>query len=462
MNANLKAHSNILARLRSWTRQRLESFNQDQSGAVAILCLAACMILFMVALVLYDTGKVARNKIDAQNAADSAAYSQAAVKARTMNMVMYANVAKRTIVSLHNTYFGMWTAWVAWTASRCSSCNIYNPKACYDCVINGLLAIAEAPDTIKYFGSVGSRYEKEIKALDKYQSYMAELTPWWAWSEGLVRGSRNGASITSSFPPPPGLILTKIPDWIETALQLFGKSLGNHTDMKDSMPLKKGSWLKMCVPTTAAALLETTANVAIHKSRSKEGAKKGSVVAAGAALAMTGGCLYSYSQFGSAMAPREPTAKGDSASALMSKSNVVFSYKSTPEMRGTLRNNYNILPGEFEPATALQYGSGQWNLSRGEFFFDGGSPDPWTPKWTAKVRPVALPGEFQELGADLNAMYHDVAPYMALSMLLSLGQSALTGGGGFMDGVSATAGDAVFLEKATRSLDNSVINGLNK
>lgn len=456
---------NIVARLQAWTGFRLNALNKDQSGAVAILCLAACMILLMVALVLYDTGKMARMKIDTQNAADTAAYSQAAVKARTMNMIMYTNVAKRTIVNLYNVYVGMHTAWVLWTASRCASCNIYNPKACYDCIINGLLAIAEFPDTYKvYFGSAKDRYKKELAALDKYQSYMIELTPWWAWSEGLIRGSRNGASLTSSYPPPPGLLLTTVPDWIDSATNFLGMgSLYNQTDKTDTMPLGKGDMWDTCLPLTVPSALEFAANILIHRQRSKEGAKKGVVILGGTALALTEGCAISRLQFGKTMFPRKVTAKGDSAEDLLAKSNIVFSYKMAPEMRGNLRKNFDILPASYKTLTPLQLGSGTWNLSRGEFFFKGKKPTMWDPKWTAKVRPVALPGEFEELGDDLNAMYHDLAPYLGLATLVSLGQSSISGtGGGFINGIGAAVGDAIYMEKSTRSLDNGVIGGLNK
>ncbi len=456
---------NFIARLRTWAGHRFTALNKDQGGAVAILCLAACMILIMVALVLYDTGKMARMKIDTQNAADTAAYSQAAVKARTMNMIMYTNVAKRTIVSLYNVYVGMYTAWIIWTATRCASCNFYNPKACYDCLVNGLLAVAEASDTYKvFFGSAKKRYKEELEALDKYQNYMTELTPWWAWSEGLIRGSRNGASLTSSFPPPPGLLLTTVPDWIESATSFLGMgSLYNQTDKVDKMPLEKGTMWNTCLPLTGPSVLEFLANVAIHRQRSKLGAKKNVVILGGMALAPTEGCLISKLEFGDAMLPRKLTAKGDSADDLLAKSNIVFSYKMAPEMRGKLRKNFDILPGSYYAMTPLQYGSGVWNLSRGEFFFKGKKPTMWDPKWTAKLRPVGLPGEFDELGDDLNAMYHDLAPYIGLATLVSLGQSSISGnGGGFLDGIGAAVGDAVFMEKATRSLDNGVSGGLNK
>lgn len=76
--------------------QRLTAFHSNQSGAVALLCLAALLVLFMVGLTLWDAGEGARNKISAQMGADTAAYSQASVRARSMNMIAFANIGKRT------------------------------------------------------------------------------------------------------------------------------------------------------------------------------------------------------------------------------------------------------------------------------------------------------------------------------------------------------------------------------
>ncbi|MFU8804871.1 MAG: Tad domain-containing protein, partial [Bradymonadaceae bacterium] len=421
--------SQPLARLRDVVEKRIVLFGGDQSGAVAIACLAACLILFMTALVLHDAGNSARTKLDVQNAADTAAYSQAAVKARTMNMVAYTNVAKRTIISLHNTYVGLLAGWVAWTALRCAKCSKWNWKACWDCFINGLLAIAELPDTLNAtIGSAKNYYQDEIEALDKYQAYMTQLTPWWAWSEGTVRGARNGATFTSSFPPPPGLLLTYVSDWLEAALGFFGVApLYNQTDKVDAMPLKRGWAIKMCAPTTMAGIAEATYNVWVHKSRSKEGAKKGAAIAMGIPMIPTVGCASSLFNFAGYMRPREPVADGNSAESLMAKSNIVFSYKHAPENRGKFRTNYNIGGSDYTPSVTNPYfrGSGFWTLARGEFFFDGGSPDPWKPRWTAKIRPVAMPGEFEELDADLNAMFHDIAPYMAIIIKLNITKGAL-------------------------------------
>lgn len=83
----------------------IRRFDEDEGGAILLACLAGCLIVFMVSLTMYDAGNITREKIKLQTATDSAAYSQAAVKARTMNANAYVNVTKRSIMGIQLTYF---------------------------------------------------------------------------------------------------------------------------------------------------------------------------------------------------------------------------------------------------------------------------------------------------------------------------------------------------------------------
>src|SRR5690554_5242355 len=103
-------------------RNSLQRMHRDESGAIVLLCLAACMFLFMVGLLMYDAGKVARDKVDVQMAADTAAYSQAAVKARAMNSIAFANVGKRTISGIRNMYYTQFIHYLDWYQGQCSRC----------------------------------------------------------------------------------------------------------------------------------------------------------------------------------------------------------------------------------------------------------------------------------------------------------------------------------------------------
>src|SRR5690554_1392413 len=113
-------------------RLRLRQFHTNQSGAVALLLLASFLILFMLAMVLFDTGRAARDKMDVQIAADSGAYSHSIVKARTMNMVAYSNTIKRMIYAYANVFATGWAALMAQFALDAARCFkiIPNPAAC--------------------------------------------------------------------------------------------------------------------------------------------------------------------------------------------------------------------------------------------------------------------------------------------------------------------------------------------
>ena len=86
------------------THRRARLLHHDSSGAIMLAALAGIILLLLVSLTLYDTGNKARDKVRLQTAADTAAYGQAAVKARAMNMNAYANVAKRSILGIYQTY----------------------------------------------------------------------------------------------------------------------------------------------------------------------------------------------------------------------------------------------------------------------------------------------------------------------------------------------------------------------
>jgi len=85
----------------------LERLHADRSGAVALLCLAGLLIVFMTALVMYDAGTASREKMKVQMSADAASYSMASVKARSMNIIAYMNVVKRSLASMFEMYVGM-------------------------------------------------------------------------------------------------------------------------------------------------------------------------------------------------------------------------------------------------------------------------------------------------------------------------------------------------------------------
>lgn len=94
-------------RLRQLLMMPLRAFHRAQQGAVALMCLAATLIIFMTTLTMFDSGWASQEKFTAQMSADSAAFSSAAVKARAMNSIAYMNVVKRTLVGMFEMYTAM-------------------------------------------------------------------------------------------------------------------------------------------------------------------------------------------------------------------------------------------------------------------------------------------------------------------------------------------------------------------
>lgn len=281
-------------------REALRALDRDEGGAIFLAALAATLILLMLSLVLYETGNVSREKVKLQTATDSAAYSQAAIKARSMNINAYTNVAKRSIVGIHLTYhasFSYFYRVVGYSAQACtrdptnpdqqlcqaafqSSCasTCQNPGDCgpgftcqsgqcrnsagqlpsaattgCDDTSNWSIAHGESTrdwddlqdpgvstNNLSYGGFAGvwddppqrevkvgvfrtqvsdggkissisgnnnqvalEKFNKELLQLSRYQELIQRVTPWWSFAEAISRGTHNGATMVTSFPPPP-------------------------------------------------------------------------------------------------------------------------------------------------------------------------------------------------------------------------------------------------------------------
>lgn len=203
-----------LMRVSQWFQQLLRRAHREQSGAVMLLCLAAVLILFMLSLVVYDAGQGVQDKIDVQIGADSAAFSHTVVKARAMNTIAYANTIKRMLFSYLATYVNGMVAilimW-AWHAARCfkvfpnfSSCaQFFGALPMVIAEIVELFSTNAPTLGIPFIGgSSSSRSRVELVALENYQRYMFSIAPWWAYGEGVLHGTRNGAMLTAAWPVP--------------------------------------------------------------------------------------------------------------------------------------------------------------------------------------------------------------------------------------------------------------------
>jgi hypothetical protein len=450
---------NSIAKLRS----TLARAHNDEGGAMALACLAACLILFMIVLVLYDTGKATRDKIKNQTASDAATYSQAAIKARTMNMVMYTNISKRHIAAAQLAYFSAYAAYAAWIAQRCSKCNWYRPQACWDCTANGALLASETgipflleSDTAKLW--TRGKYANVLGEIDKYQKYMITITPWWAYMEGMTTGTRNGASVVTSFPPLPDKALTGIPDLVGQALTIIrGSGLYTQTYRKDQMPLKKQSDgcfnLDFMIDITYLGILAkdplAVPELEWYMSRQKsQSSSKVPLTSKGPKDFASSyrnpawnvaGCLLTALGSGVAGA-HKPNVKD-----AWDNSNMTFSYMNDKAINQASRNKYKFIGKDYDTTlTAYEKPNGYWSLARAEFFTKG-NPSPWYPNWTARMRPL------DSLTYSVNAMYHDVVPFFAIQGVFSL----LVG----LD-MSSFIKDLVYFEKVSRMMDPGTSNGL--
>lgn len=218
-------------------RDRLESFGRDQGGAIAILCLTGALILVMMGLLLFDAIDVANDKVHVQASADAAAHTQASVMARTMNMTAFANVGKRINVGYIAGYETAYQ-WLEWLRNAGI---VLTVLVCGGSLIPALTAILgqlcpqvamvaggalcawerERHDYNKLTEVVGATFGPEVRAFENYQQYMNDITPYWAWSKGVMSGFENQAPLTVGFPlpgPPRGSMpVAKLPIRPESA-----------------------------------------------------------------------------------------------------------------------------------------------------------------------------------------------------------------------------------------------------
>lgn len=240
----------------------------DERGAVFLMCLAGILIVLLMALMVYDAGIATKDKTRVQGAADFSAMAQANVNARTMNMLAYGNIAKRSIWAVHSLYPSQIEAYrthlfdrldshcqwdnetdtteVWWEQTQeniddsdsgdvgraadaerslqiCEEARLTNYRDFYQLVetdpdTDGDFFLFSGADVsvIDDGGPQGDilpdpanpnilsvqYYAQDLRAIDNYQRFLVGAAPWWGWTEQLMHGVRNGATITASFPPP--------------------------------------------------------------------------------------------------------------------------------------------------------------------------------------------------------------------------------------------------------------------
>lgn len=485
--------------------RRLRGFERDESGAFLLMSLAAILIIMMTAFIMYDTGNVTRQKVQNQVAADTAAYSASAVKARSMNQIVYANIAKRTIVGLTAGYETSWRT-LKWVGIV--SCAAVVPLfvafqwslaewALEMCIISVSLFAGEFSDASAFHSNLNKGYKQDLKALDNIQEYFYKMSPWWAWSESIIRASRNGASMSTTYPVPelePGTMINGVKGTVDKVLSLVKVRNAPGADDPYYLPIVKlndnDKFRKKGLQEFGEYGLEATANAVIHfvQSDVPSGSNNQGFILKlllsfamlpdflenvldGNGLGMIAKVLNyakkvvlfptyqdgfnrvmsSYGKYGH---PFFLDTEVDDASWQKKTSTLELTYRADKRISTVDKQRYNILsrtrstgllPDKFYDV------EGQFAMAKSEIFYNKeGALDLWHAAWSARMRPIAL----ADWGSvSMRNVMVGVLPYLMLSPLL-------TSKAGLADSFSIQ--DGFVLYQSLRGIESSTANGLMK
>ena len=146
---------------------------------------------------------------------------------------------------------------------------------------------------------------------------------------------------------------------------------------------------------------------------------------------------------------------------MLERSSITVTYLNSPK-NFDFQEGYRNVFEDFELASnpALNDLSGLWALSRAEMFPSGtDDPSPFECFWTSKLRPLSVAGDLNEAGVDVNAMFHDVAPFLTMTAGLEM---VAANGVGILGAGEAAIYDSVAMEKMTRTMGPSSDEGLIK
>ena len=472
----------------------LRRLHANQNGAVAFMVLCAIMIALMMGLVVYDSIPAARQKMEVQTAADTAVWSQSAVDARTMNMLAFSNVSKRVLLGQTLYYKVLWDAWFILLAIMIAIliimvvlCFFGVGCAFLDKVIATLatmaqIMIAEAPDAgrfgyLSHSGGIFDRLEEDLKALDTYQKHFVALNPWWGWGESWRRGLRNGA-LVSGWPVPDNLMgevagLIDIPQITEIL----------STQIEDNLPVEKyENYNEACkeslVPDAPIYFVESLLLTLACNDCNPSG---GGGLPSQALHAITNaiaiglyfldcsvGGTHLNSHFSTDYAPYQ-LKELSGAEWYLNTSNMVFAYRPGEDFSGVRRDKYAYMSKDYVTNLDFLYDAdGFFGLARSEFAYQDGDPNLWHAQWGARMRPVALPGEWEAYSGDwrMAGAFNDTVPYLAGSAVLFAAIQALAGTNGTfgmgtkMGEIDVTFSDLFRAEVAFESMIDSRMDGI--
>lgn len=460
-----------------WVIQKLRALHANQSGAVAMAVLFAVMISLMMALVIFDATPATRSKLDVQAAADTAAWSQSSVEARTMNMLAFANVGKRIIAGQALFYEMLWAAWIAILAITVAAL-VIAIIACFfgvgcafvtvltNTLINIITVMAqEATDLASFVGEILPRSRDDMVAIDNYQTYFIALTPWWSWGEGWRRGLRNGAYV-SGWPVPDNVM----PDF---SLPMVGSLTS--TGLVDALPVERYPNMgELCIrslfPDLVAHAADYAASILLCGNDCIQDNPSGQTIprivlhaAAGlmamglyAANCVAAGGFMNTTFTDERHRPFQLSEPPNAESWYLWTSNMVFSYRPGVDTFGERRDKYGFIDRDYETWDWLYHTNGYFGVARSEYTFQDGDPDMWHTSWSTRMRPVALPGEWAAYGGSVRMLtaFNDTVPYLGVSALI----------GGLLDGATNLGTpdplDIIKAEVAFDSMTPTYVEGL--
>lgn len=466
-------------------KNKLINLHRNESGAVGLLVLVATIIVMMMGLVMFDAQHIARDNLQVQAAADTAAWSQSAVEARSMNMIAFANVGKRVTFGMTSFYQAIWISYgliLAATIALAIVCWIANvplfgaiSTVCNEitqfAVKVGLWMLEEIGDLAKFEADLsGGFYKDDMKAFHAYQGHMAKITPWWGWAESLTRGIRNGATATGSYPVP--VRMFNIP-----ALQIAGVGI-DQSNKVDKLPVKTttktvGAYADMCrriyYDPAGLAVPDVIYHDADYVIKSCVVGRNCSdrhrlvavVLIALITPALTPlGCALQAAFFGNEGTPYQLDAS-TGVNWTYATSNMSIAYRQGQNRQTVQRDKFNIMGVKNDGGLSdvIYTPSGVWAMARSEISYQDGEPDAWHSSWTARMRPVALPGEWSGQGSDvtITKAWSDVLPYMTLGSLLS----ELTGGQGNID-LGSMMKDILRMTLSANAMKDAHMDGFHK
>lgn len=446
-------------------RRQLARWHRSENGAVALMCLAAILILFMTVLIMFDASRATQAKTDVQIGADSAAYSAGATGARAMNMVSFANVGKRTAVGIHNMYvyeYNAYSNWVDQMCGCCCECAIAccpNITCCRNCIGNNIsfIPLIEWIDMLLY--SLGNDLFDNLEELNDFQVALSDIAKTWSAGEAHLMGVRNNANMMAVWPDPASTDDTYMQLPIALSDYKSESCLAPIVPFNQRNPSTNWTALEFIVNwqvlidrSTSSPNIASDGPAEVAEGSAYRGPGPAVVRAVQACMGLDN-ILFAFGhgiwaliaqlgvpdeaapQFLDVASVSNPWSTAEDG---LKMSYILFSYKHTPQLGRKFRDNYDFLSGpqyEYQrndnfmdmnsrstvggSSTSASFPeTGVFGMARSEFYFppanqpdmnEEGEHEMWMfhPGWMGKLRPFILPYEVQG-DSDMQISFNDI------------------------------------------------------